>query len=240
MNAGFPLLARGNIPLRLAWITGTGLALASVLIPLGKRPVLSLFSVFTLAVGFVYSGKPLYFSGRFVADFLANAVGYALIAFGAGWYLAGAPFGTAFFLSSVPYFFLMCAGSISSTLPDYEGDRKCGKKTTAVTLGVGPAHKIASLFIAAGFVSSLFLRDWTAALCSGCAVPLYVTFLIRNTARTMESTYKVGGMILMVGAALLYPFFAPASLLCLLITMVYFRMRFHVRYPSLIPGRPSA
>lgn len=239
VNSGFPLLARGNVPPWLAWITAAGLALASVLIPLGKRPLLSVFSLLALAVGFVYSAKPTHLSGRFIADFLTNAVGYALIAFGAGWYLTGAPFGIQFFLSSVPYFFLMCAGSISSTLPDYEGDRKCGKKTTAVTLGVGSAHKIASLFIAAGLLSSLLLRDWIAAACACAAVPFYCAFLVRNTVRTMEATYKIGGMILMLAAAVLYPYLAPASLLSLLVTMVYFRMRFHVRYPSLVPDQPK-
>ncbi len=239
VNAGFPLLARGNIPLRLAWGAAATLAIASVLIPLGKRPILSLFALLALAVGVAYSARPLYFSGRLAADFLTNAVGYAVVAFGAGWHLAGAGFGATFFLASLPYFFLMCAGSISSTLPDREGDRQCGKKTTAVTLGIAPAHLVASAFIVAGLVSSLLEGDWVAAICAGIAVPLYGAFIFRKTVRTMEATYKVGGMIMMIVAAALYPLLAPVSLLSLLATVVYFQVRFHVRYPSLVPVRPK-
>ena len=236
MNAGFPLLAKGNIPLRLAWATAIILALASLLIPLATRPVVSLFSAMSLMVGLIYCIKPFYFSGRFVLDFLANAVGFALIAFGVGWHLSGAAFGVTFFISSVPYFLLMCAGSISSTLPDTEGDRKCGKKTTAVTIGVQNAHVIASLFIAAGLGIALILHDWVAVACAAPAVPFYTAFLIHKTAGTMESTYKIGGLIMMLAAAVVFPYLAFASLVSLFATVAYFRVRFHVWYPSLVPA----
>jgi 4-hydroxybenzoate polyprenyltransferase len=236
MNAGFPILAKGKIPLRLAWAAAIILALVSVLIPLANRPVLSLFSVMSLAMGTIYCIKPFYFSGRFVLDFLANAVGFACIAFGVGWHLSGATFGITFFISSAPYFLLMCAGSISSTLPDVEGDRKCGKKTTAVVVGAQNAHILASLFIAAGLAVSLILHDWVALTCAGLAVPFYSAYLIRKTAGTMESTYKIGGVIMMLAAAAVFPYLVFASLLSLFATIVYFRLRFHVWYPSLVPA----
>ena len=236
MNAGFPLLAKGNIPLWLAWATAIILALASLLIPIAKRPVVSLFSAMSLAVGIIYCIKPFYFSGRFVLDFLANAAGFAGIAFGVGWHLSGAAFGVTFFISSAPYFLLMCAGSISSTLPDIEGDRKSGKKTTAVTMGLQSAHILASLFIAAGLAVSFILHDWVALTCAGLAVPFYSTYLIRKTAGTMESTYKIGGLIMILAAAAVFPYLIAASLLSLFATIVYFRLRFHVWYPSLVPA----
>jgi 4-hydroxybenzoate polyprenyltransferase len=236
MNDGFPLLARGNIPLWLAWATAIILALASLLIPLEGRPAVSLFSAMALAVGIIYCIRPFYFSGRFVLDFLTNAAGFACIAFGVGWHLSGAAFGATFFISSAPYFLLMCAGSISSTLPDIEGDRKCGKNTTAVAIGVQGAHILASLFIVAGLAVSFFVHDWVALTCAGLAVPFYTTYLVRKTARTMESTYKIGGLIMMLAAAAVFPYLALASLLSLFATIAYFRLRFHVWYPSLVPA----
>ncbi len=237
-NAGFPLLAKGNIPVRLAWVSFAALALASVLTPLAGRPGLAFFSLSALGVGFVYSSKPFCFSGRPVVDFLANAVGYGFIAFGAGWYLSGASFTGEFLIRSLPYFFLMCAGSISSTLPDSGGDRAHGKRTTAVWLGDVAAHRIACICILAGLASALVARDWAAATCAGCAVPLYLAHAMRNSAKSMEATYKIGGMILMVAAAVMFPMLVPASLVCLVATMAYFRLRFHVRYPSLVPDAP--
>ncbi len=239
VNAGFPLLSKGNIPLRVAWASAALLALASVLIPLWTRPGVAVFSCLALAVGFAYSAKPVHLAGRPVWDFLANASGYGLIAFGAGWHLSGAAFGARFLASSLPYFLLMCAGSISSTLPDYEGDRRYGKNTTAVFLGVRKAHLVACVFIAAGLACSLLVRDWAAAACAGCAVPLYAAHAVRNTVRSMEATYKIGGMLMMVAAAVLVPWLVPASLVSLLATVMYFRLRFHVSYPSLVPIPPK-
>lgn len=236
MNAGFPLLTKGNIPLRLAWTTAITLALASLLIPLAGRPVVSFFSAMGLAVGIIYCIKPFYLSGQFILDFLTNAVGFACIAFGVGWLLSGATFGVTFLVSCAPYFLLMCAGSISSTLPDIEGDRKCGKKTTAVTIGLQNAHILALSFIIAGLVVSLVLHDWVALTCAGLAVPFYSAYLIRKTAGTMESTYKIGGLIMMFAAAAVFPYLIAASLLSLFATIAYFRLRFNVWYPSLVPA----
>jgi 1,4-dihydroxy-2-naphthoate octaprenyltransferase len=174
-----------------------------------------------------------------VLDFLANAAGYGLVAFGAGWYLSGAAFGARFLAASIPYFLLMCAGSISSTLPDYEGDLRYGKNTTAVRFGTRKAHIAACVFIAAGLTCSLLVRDWAAAACAGIAVPLYVAHAVQNTVRSMEATYKIGGMLMMLAAAFLFPWLVPASLLSLAATVIYFRVRFHVSYPSLVPISPK-
>jgi 4-hydroxybenzoate polyprenyltransferase len=238
-NTGFPLLAKGGIPLWLARGTAGALAMASIFLPFFSRPIVSLFSVLSLTVGLVYSLKPTYLSGRFFLDFLSNAIGFAFIAFGVGWHLSGATFGPMFVFSCAPYFLLMCAGSISSTLPDIEGDRSCGKKTTAVTIGSRPAHVIASLFIVAGCVMAFFMHDWVAAFCAGVAVPLYIVHLIRNTVSSMEATYKIGGLAMMLAAAVIFPLLAPVSLAALIATIFYFRLRYHVKYPSLVPADSS-
>jgi|WetSurMetagenome_2_1015567.scaffolds.fasta_scaffold00051_47 4-hydroxybenzoate polyprenyltransferase len=234
-NAGFPLLAKGDIPIPVAWISAGFLALSSLLVPLCARPFLAFFSLLSLVLGIVYSAKPFRLAGRPWFDFLTNAAGYGCVAFGAGWYLSGASFGARFFVSSAPYFLLMCAGSISSTLPDAEGDAAHGKNTTAVVLGVKKAHYAACVFIAAGLVSALLAGDWAAAACAAFAVPLYALHAVRGTAATMESTYKIGGMVMMLVAAFLFPWLAPAALVSLGATVLYFRLRFHVSYPSLVP-----
>ncbi|HUI92653.1 MAG TPA: UbiA family prenyltransferase [Chitinivibrionales bacterium] len=236
VNAGFPMLAKGNIPLPLAGVTAFLLAAAAVLIPLAAYPAVSLFSAAALAVGFLYCVKPFYFSGRAGLDFITNAAGYGFIAFGVGWLLSGAAPGPAFFISSSPYFLLMCAGSISSTLPDIDGDRAYGKNTTAVTIGLRKAHVLASMFIAAGLTVSLLLNDWVALTCSLCAVPLYGAYLVRKTAGLMEATYKIGGLIMMLIAAVVFPYLVAGALLSLVATIAYFRLRFHVWYPSLVPA----
>lgn len=236
-NAGFPLLVKGNIPLWIAWSSVIVLALGSLCIPLFNNwKALSAFAAAALLLGVLYSVKPMFFTGRFLLDFLTNATGYGIVSFGVGWYLSGAElFSRSFAVYSVPYFFLMCAGSISSTIPDYEGDRKCGKNTTAVAIGTPQAHLMASCFLCASLGIALFTKNWVPVICAGLGMPFYIIFCFYKTQKTMEATYKIGGMISMVVAGMLFPLLIPASLITLVATVLYFRIRYHITYPSLIP-----
>jgi 4-hydroxybenzoate polyprenyltransferase len=235
-NQGFPLLVKGKIPLGLAWCSACVLALASLCIPLLGRPLLSVFAAAGVLLGVLYCVKPMYFAGRFLLDFLTNATGYGFVSFGVGWHLAGAPLlSSRFIVCCVPYFFLMCAGSISSTLPDYKGDKLCGKNTTAVVLGVPRAHLLALCFLCAGLVFACASGNAVPMVCAGFGLPLYIAFSIYKTERTMEATYKVGGLISMLVAGTLFPVLLPASLITLAATVLYFRLRYRVIYPSLLP-----
>jgi 4-hydroxybenzoate polyprenyltransferase len=235
-NNGLPLLARGKVSLKTAWTCGIACALFSILPPLFGRPLLSVFAVMAVLLGIVYSFRPARLSGRCCLDFIANAAGYGIIAFGVGWHLSGAPFsGHSFALSAMPYFLLMCAGSISSTLPDRDSDAKCGKKTTAVTLGVGRAHVLATLFIVASVIASVALHDLVSGFCAACAIPFYVWHLARPGRRGMEATYKAGGLLCMIAAAALQPVMALAAGAVAVMTRLYFKQRHHVVYPSLVP-----
>jgi len=159
-NKGLPLLAKGKLSLAAAWWTAILCLALSILLPFFSHPSISAFSCGAALLGIAYSFRPLRFSGRPCFDFLTNAAGYGLIAFGVGWHLSGAAFSVAgFAASALPYFLLMCAGSISSTFPDYEGDKKCGKITTAVALGVRRAHAVATVSLCSSLAVSVALGD---------------------------------------------------------------------------------
>jgi 4-hydroxybenzoate polyprenyltransferase len=236
LNAGFALLIKGNIPVWHAWVTACALALVSVVIPVFFLPDLAFFSAAALGIGILYCARPMYFTGRPFIDFLTNATGYGVVSFGVGWYLAGGSSGMRFFFSSFPYFLMMCAGSISSTIPDYAGDKNGGKMTTAVLLGTGRAHVLATCILAAAAVWSVFMKDPVAAACALISLPLYVLFLFFRTSRhAMEGTYKGGYLICMFVSFAVYPFLVPAALAVFAATVLYFRLRYHVLYPSLLP-----
>jgi 1,4-dihydroxy-2-naphthoate octaprenyltransferase len=131
---------------------------------------------------------------------------------------------------------MMCAGSISSTIPDHAGDSRGGKLTTAVLLGPWRAHLLATGMLAAAVTCSLVVKDVVAAACSLCSLPLYVIFLFfRSSRHAMEGTYKGGYLICMLVSFAVYPFLIPATLAVFAATVVYFRLRHHVFYPSLLP-----
>ncbi|MBN2189502.1 MAG: UbiA family prenyltransferase [Chitinispirillaceae bacterium] len=238
-NSGLPLLAAGVVTRRSAYATAALAGLASLAIPLcAGRPAIALFSIAGIAVGALYSFRPSYLSGRPFTDFLANAAGAAAIAFGMGWHLAGRTLADpAFVPAAAPYFLLMCAGSISSTIPDISGDRVGKKRTTAVSLGPKKAHYLATVFIMAAAVCSLTVRDPIALACAVASLPLYLLHLLFPKEFFAEATYKAGGAFCMAAAACIMPLFLLCGSAVAAMTWMYFRLRHGVRYPSLVPDR---
>jgi 4-hydroxybenzoate polyprenyltransferase len=237
LNDGFPLLVRGGISRVRAGQIAAAVALLSIISLLLRSGSLALCAAAALTLGVFYSFKPGYLSGRPFCDFCANAAGYGIIAFGVGWILSGSGMLTPRFVrAAAPYFLLMCAGSISSTIPDIAGDRTAGKITTAVFLGAGTAHLLACGFLlcAAGF--ALVFGDWVALTCAALSLPFYAAFVFVKSRRIMEATYKVGGGVTMLLAGYVFPVIIIPSILALCATWAYFRFRYQVNYPSLLPA----
>ncbi len=239
-NEGFALMARGVVGTRAAVWTALVAGVCSILVPLvGRRPWLAAFSFAALLLGVLYSVKPTRFSGRAVFDFLANGIGYGVIAFGAGWYLAkGSLDWKPFLLSATPYTFLMFAGSISSTVGDIPGDIRDGKRTTAVVLGRSWSQTLGLVFVLVGGAVGIWLQDWMSVLTASLVAPVYVASLIRSRMLITEATYKVGGATLMAIASVRAPALAVLGVGILVFTRIYFRVRHGIVYPSLGPARP--
>lgn len=236
-NSGFALLAQGGVKPRTAWVAAAVLALCAILGPIASAPLVACFSLAALATGCVYSFRPFSFSGRPVLDFLSNAFGYGVVAFGLGWHMAGRELLTHSFLAAAaPYFLLMCAGSISSTLPDYEGDLATGKNTTAVVAGRMRAHLLATALVLLAAGTAVYSRDPVALVCAVICLPIYAAYALHPSVHLMEATYKVGGAMLVFLAAFVYPVIAIPSAIVLFATVGYFRFRHGVSYPSLLPA----
>jgi 4-hydroxybenzoate polyprenyltransferase len=138
--------------------------------------------------------------------------------------------------AAAPYFLLMCGGSIGSTLPDVPGDRAEGKRTTAVAFGLRPATGIALVCLLFGAVLGTVNQDFVAQLSGYAGSLICLAYLLRPGPLLMESTYKIGGAILVVFALPVLPVFIPISGSVVLGTWVYFRLRHGVQYPSLRPA----
>ena len=238
-NGGLPLLASGIVSLRSGKIAAVTVSILSILLPLLFSEITICFLAFiSIITGILYSFKPSFFSGRPFFDFLTNAFGYGMVAFGAGWHLSGHTIVSLKFMSAcLPYFLLMCAGSISSTIPDFDGDKDCGKITTAVLLGKKKAHLLATLLLLTGLCVSIINRDLVAFICAIAPLPLYILYIISPKPAFMESTYKIGGGICVMAAMFSMPLFFFAALIVFLSTWLYFRIRHGVYYPSLLPAR---
>lgn len=235
INDGFSILNKIEISNKLAFVVASIIAAISILIPLYfKWDSIYIFSISAVLIGFVYSFPPTYFTGRPFVDFITNAIGFGIIAFGVGWTLNGQNF-QSILIPSTPYFLMMCAGSISSTLPDIKGDLAGGKLTTAVLLGDKNANLLATFFICLTIVISVINKDFVSLAAGVISFPVYFIYAINKSELFREATYKVGGAMLMAIVALMYPLFIPFSVLLFVLTIIYFRLRFQVAYPSLLP-----
>jgi 1,4-dihydroxy-2-naphthoate octaprenyltransferase len=223
----------------VSWASLASASILSLLAPLlGERLPVAVFSAAALALGCLYCLRPARLCGRPGFDFLTNAFGFGFVAFGVGWYLSGASLQIRILAAeALPYFLLMCGGSISSTVCDIDGDREARKLTTAVVLGPAPAHSLALLFVAAGAALGVARGDLSSAAAGLLSSAIYVACSMLRRQSVCEATYKVGGGILMVMAAAHAPVFAAVSCGVLIATRMYFRLRHHVTYPSLVPSR---
>lgn len=237
LNGGLPLLAQGIVSLKSAvYATSICVLLATAPALVFHWSFLFEAAVATILLGLLYSFKPLQFSGRPIADFVTNALGYGVVAFGAGWIIGGnSLYSQSFTKNALTYVLIMAAGSISSTLPDYKGDRQEGKNTTAVVFGRYRANLLALLFLVVAGVWSVVMHDTIALLSVCAALPFYVGYLFRQTSFFMEATYKIGGGVCMLFALIALPLFVVLSGAVFIFTLLYYRFRHNVSYPSLTP-----
>jgi 4-hydroxybenzoate polyprenyltransferase len=238
-NGGLPLIASGIVTVKQAWLFAGFLSLLSIFVPLFFHHLwLSFFATASIVTGILYSFKPFFFSGRIVFDFLSNAFGYGCIAFGVGWWVGGKDvLSMEFVVASLPYFLLMCSGSINSTLPDIAGDKAEGKFTTAAVIGAKKAHVLSTILLLSAAVISLITKDVLAMGCSLLSLPIYIGYIFFPSRTMMEATYKVGGALCMLGAFIVMPLVLLISCCLFYLTRIYFKVRHKVSYPSMVPSQ---
>lgn len=232
-NGGMPLIAKGGFPIKAAKIICVITAILPLLtIALNKH--VFLFILLASLLNILYNIKPFYFTGRPFLDFLTNATGFGIVAFGLGW--VSACNGQVFvviemLIRSFPYFLLMIAGSINSTMPDANGDSITGKITTVVYLGESRSNLISLTALFASLIVALINMDFIAILASVIALPLFISYQISPSADKATATYTYGGGFLLLIIALLTPGYLLAGIIVLIATKIYFRLRHNVKYP---------
>jgi len=231
-NPGFPLLARGIVGLRPAiGMTGAMIAAAAAFSWILGLEYGILFSA-AIALGFLYSMKPFRWSGVPVLDFLSNAVGYGLITFGLGWCAAGGGFSTQALFAGLPYFFLMIAGSVASTVPDLPGDVADGKITTAVRFGIRNTAFIGLAALTAAILFAWWLRSPIAVFVGFLSIPFFARLAQRPVRENGYAAYQVGGGVLVLIALLLCAPLLLISIAVFFLTRLYFWKAHRVRYPQ--------
>jgi len=219
------------IPIRSAYTVAALLALvtlASFLI-LGK--LIGLLFTFGLLFGYIYSGKPFYWKNNPVLGTISNAIAHGAMPFVAGYLCAGGRFSLAV-SHSIPYIFAVIAVYIGTTIPDIDGDKKSGKNTPGVVLGVLYASAVMLLSLMAAIFSGLILRDIPFLIAANLTMPFYIYSLYRPGSKSAILSVKSSVLFLSIVACIRFWPYTIALIIIFAITKRYYKWRLNIDYPS--------
>ncbi|GIX06918.1 MAG: hypothetical protein KatS3mg115_1321 [Candidatus Poribacteria bacterium] len=174
INRKLFLLADGYVGRSFAfWAMAICLTLAGGLL-LAVPPSLPALVLLGLSVllGAIYSLPPIRLKARAGWDLLANAIGYGVVSFLLGWTTAR-PVSILALWESLPYAFCVGGTFLFTTIPDREGDRLAGCRTTGVVLGPRWTGLLGWSCYGGAALLGLLGENWRATLAATTALLLY-------------------------------------------------------------------
>ena len=185
----------------------------------------------SILLGVVYSVPPVRLKARPFLDLLANAAGYGGIAFLIGWGIA-APINVDALRQIIPYVLCVGAAFVNTTLPDLNGDRAYGDRTTGVILGAKLSCLLSLILLAGAILSAWWIRDIillsTALLC----LPLFIYMNFRREQGVIILATRVGILVLSLIACVLVPLYLVLLVGSLIFVRWYYSARFGIKYPG--------
>ncbi|MBC8204956.1 UbiA family prenyltransferase [bacterium] len=225
------LIASGKFPKLTAAVEMIILFIVSLTASFVFFPA-SLIFFFTLLLGIIYCIPPTRFSGRPVFDFLTNALAYGGAAFALGWTFAGGELDVNLVKSAAPYFLLMAAGSLNSTITDRKDDEATGKITSAVLWGERRTIIISTIFLIASINLALIFHDIVCLSAGLISFPFFIRAVVKGRREDYLRTYHIAGPAIMVIAGIIYPLLFALILPIYLLSRWYYPARMGVNYPK--------
>lgn len=183
-------------------------------------------------LGLAYSIPPLRLAARPGLDLLANGLGYGCLALllGAGDAWAWTPVWGARLAAC---FLAVAAVFLHTTALDLDGDRRTGKRTVGVVLGLARTRAAAAVMATFAAASAA----WSAApqlvvACAVLAIACVAAWLAPQ--RVGSRSVCVGGTALFaIVAGTFHPWFLLAIVALTALTRLYYKKRFSLAYPAL-------
>jgi len=256
LNAKGHYLTRGILSTRTVVIMALVFFIAAAALFRMSAPAQRPALVAALALSLFYSLPPLRLCARPVFDLLSNALGYGGVAFAVG-FAAVSPDHLTAWMRAVPYVFLVGATFLHTTILDVDGDRRSGKISTTVKIGVGWSALWSVLLAAAGAGWAVAV-SWQAdgdpfapLLLIGGLVGFFVAYLrIRSAVtaeapapadveRTSSGAVQLATALVALAAVVVDYRFAIVLVPLVLVARLYYRARFGLSYPGQ-PASPDA
>jgi len=147
-----------------------GLACGAWLV-LSGRPLVALLGLMGLAAGWAYSAPPLQLMARGWGEILIFLAFGPLITLGTAYVMTGL-LSWAAFAAGFPQGFFIAGVIWINQFPDYEADKKAGKRNLVVRLGPRTARWLYALIMAAAFSSVVYLVSG-----AGLPYPVMLSFV---------------------------------------------------------------
>jgi 4-hydroxybenzoate polyprenyltransferase len=219
------------ISIKSAYAIAVLLALATLASFLILGKLIGLLFTFGLLLGYFYSGKPFNWKNNPVLGTISNAIAHGAMPFIAGYLCAGGRF-TLAVSHSLPYIFAVIAVYIGTTIPDIDGDKKSGKITPGVALGVLYASAVMLLSLMAAILSGLILWDIPFLIAANLAMPFYIYSLYRPGSKSAILSVKSSVLFLSIAACIRFWPYTIALIILFVITKWYYKWRLNIDYPS--------
>jgi chlorophyll synthase len=226
------LLPRGVVSTRESAVVLAATVAGAVGISLLYRVEVRYVAWLGLVLGFAYSVPPLRLKGKPVLDLLANVAGFGVIAFALGW-LAYSRIGALLWIRCSPYALAMAGIFLNTCIPDEEGDRMVGDRTTCVMFGRAATGRAALALMVASASAAVLTGEVLCFLAVVGSLPGMVGVGIEPTPANSIVASQFGARLLMVLVSIGAPLLAVLGVLTYYGSRVYYRRRFGLRYPDL-------
>ncbi len=230
------LIPRGIIKVKAAWteafiLITASLLTAALLLP-GRFIIILILS---LILGLAYSIEPFRFKRRPVLDVASNALGNGILNTLAGWIVvSGRIEGWEILL---PYPLAVASVHLITTIADTEGDRKNKLRTSGAVLGQRATAVISLILMALAAAAAIIVENRAAFYASIFSLPFFLVPAFTKTKILPENRIlmpaRISTLIFSIAACFIFKLYIPYLAAVLLLTRVYYKLRFHISYPAM-------
>ena len=194
-----------------------------------------------LILGLAYSIPPIRLKGRPVLDLVANVVGFAMVGFALGW-LVYEPVRPEMWLRCLPYALAMSGIFLNTCIPDEEGDRSVGDRTSCVAFGSKVVARAALVCLSLAGVVGVLAGETLCVLAVAASLPGFIGVAVDPASRTSVVASQFAARFLLLLVCLKAPSLAILAVLTYVASRAYYGRRFGVAYPRVTGAgkiRPS-
>ena len=227
------ILSNGNVSKLGASLYAVVLTVLSIVFAWYQSQMMGMIYLLAfIIIGIGYNYPPFRWSNRpFWGLIVHFFVGW--FSFMNGWLESGGEMIESFF-PSIPVILGVSAIYLLTTLPDLDGDKSTGKITFAVRFGAQRTLNFAFfLMISCVFISN-YLQDYFIMIVSiMSAIMILRARIYYNQPGDILDAIRYTILYLLVIMGMKYPIFLLISVLVIVLTRLYYKYRFHKKYPVL-------